>query len=94
MAMVTNAVDARYRGGFMSVNSALQQAASGLGSVLAGVFVTSGPGGRLLGYPSLGLLSVGFFVLTIICAARLRAIAPHVSRSIKLPAPVEEKIAA
>ena len=94
MAMVTNAVDARYRGGFMSVNSALQQAASGLGSVLAGMFVTSGPGGRLLGYPSLGLLSVGFFVVTVICAARLRAAAPHVSRSLKLPVVSEEKLAA
>jgi len=30
MAMVTNAVAARYRGGFMSVNAALQQAASGI----------------------------------------------------------------
>jgi MFS transporter, DHA1 family, inner membrane transport protein len=81
MAMVTNAVDARYRGGFMSVNSALQQAASGLGSVLAGVFVTTGPGGRLLGYPILGLVSVGFFGLTVFFAARLKSAAPHVSRS-------------
>lgn len=94
MAMVTNAVDARYRGGFMSVNSALQQAASGLSSVLAGAFVTTGPGGRLLGYPSLGVLSVGFFILTVICAARLRAVAPYVSRSIKPPAFSEEKLAA
>jgi predicted MFS family arabinose efflux permease len=82
MAMVTNAVDARYRGGFMSVNSALQQAASGLGSVLAGVFVTTGPGGHLLGYPVLGFVSVGFFILTIVFAARLRAAAPHVARSV------------
>jgi len=80
MAMVTNAVDARYRGGFMSVSAALQQAASGLSSVLAGAFVTTGPGGRLLGYSSLGMASVGFFGLTVFFAARLRAAAPHVSR--------------
>jgi DHA1 family inner membrane transport protein len=83
MAMVTNAVDARYRGGFMSVNSALQQAASGFGSVLAGVFVTTGPGGHLLGYPVLGVVSIGFFALTVIFAARLKAAAPHVSRSVQ-----------
>src|SRR5688572_16049736 len=28
MTMITNAVEARYRGGFMSVNAAVQQAAS------------------------------------------------------------------
>lgn len=90
MAMVTNAVEARYRGGFMSVNSALQQAASGLGNVLAGAFITTGPGGQLLGYPKLGLVSVGFFVLTVIFAIRLRAAAPHVSRTVPSePAPAE-----
>lgn len=82
MAMVTNAVDARYRGGFMSVSSALQQAASGLSNVLAGAFVTETAGGRLLGYPRLGLISVGFFALTVYLAARLRKAAPHVSRSL------------
>ncbi len=90
MAMVSNAVDARYRGGFMSVSSALQQAASGLSSLLAGVFVTSGPGGRLLGYPTLGLVSVGFFILAVILAARLKSAAPHVSRSARNPAPSSE----
>jgi predicted MFS family arabinose efflux permease len=81
MAMVTNAVSARYRGGFMSVNSALQQTASGLANVLAGVFVTTRPDGQLLGYPTLGFVSVGFFVLTVVLAARLRRAAPHVSRT-------------
>lgn len=80
MAMITNAVSARYRGGFMSVNSALQQAASGLASVLAGFVVTSAPDGRLIGYPKLGLVSLAFFLLTVVLAARLRAAAPHVSR--------------
>ena len=40
MAMITNAVSARYRGGFMSVNAALQQCASAGASALAGFFVT------------------------------------------------------
>ena len=89
MAMVANAVEARYRGGFMSVSSALQQAASGVASVLAGVFVTIGPGGHLVGYPTLGLVSIGFFVLTVIFAARLRAAAPHVARSLPHSSPAE-----
>jgi len=83
MAMVTNAVEARYRGGFMSVNSALQQAASGLGNILAGLFVTIGPAGHLLGYANLGYIAVGFFTLTWLFAYQLKVAAPHVS----LPAP-------
>ena len=79
MAMVTNAVEARYRGGFMSVNSSLQQAASGLANIIAGLFVSSDSAGRLVGYPTLGYVAIGFFVLTYLFAAELRAAAPHVS---------------
>jgi predicted MFS family arabinose efflux permease len=79
MAMVTNAVEARYRGRFMSVNSSLQQAASGLANVIAGIFVTSDAAGRLVGYPTLGYAAIGFFVLTYLLAAELRAAAPQVS---------------
>ncbi len=80
MTMVTNAVAARYRGGFMSVIAALQQAANGFANVFAGLFVTSGVGGHLAGLPLLGWFSVGFFILTVLCAAELRAAAPHVAR--------------
>ena len=81
MAMVTNAVQARYRGGFMSVNSALQQAASGIASLLAGLYITARADGRLLGYAGLGWVSVGFFSLTVLLAARLRTAAPEVARA-------------
>jgi len=86
MAMVTNAVEARYRGGFMSVNSALQQAASGLANLVAGLFVTADAAGHLVGYPLLGYVAVAFFILTVLCAAELRAVAPHVSAPAKNPA--------
>ncbi len=80
MTMVTNAVDARYRGGFMSVNAALQQAASAGASVLAGgVFITRLPSGELAGMPALGYVSITFFALTVLLAAELRAAAPHVA---------------
>ena len=79
MTMVTNAVEARYRGGFMSVNAALQQAASAGATALSGEFVTLTPDGRLAGMPTLGYVAAGFFVLTVLLAAELRAAAPHVS---------------
>lgn len=83
MTMVTNAVDARYRGGFMSVNAALQQGASGLGNLIAGLFITEEDSGRLAGFPQLGYVSVGFFLLTVLLAFELRSAAPHVA----VPAP-------
>jgi predicted MFS family arabinose efflux permease len=95
MTMVTNAVDARYRGGFMSVNAALQQAASAGANVLAGVFITRTPGGQLLGLPLLGYTAVGFFLLTVLLAAQLRAAAPHVASPAPKPVvgPVTEAAA-
>lgn len=81
MAMLTNAVDARYRGGFMSVNAAVQQAAGGLANVVAGLLVTRGPGGQLMGYSRVGLLSVACLALTVLLAARVRAVAPHAARA-------------
>jgi predicted MFS family arabinose efflux permease len=93
MTMVTNAVGPRYRGGFMSVNAALQQAASAGASVLAGWFVTRTPTGHLDGLPMLGYASIAFFILTVLLAAELRAIAPHVAapapRPSVTPAPAE-----
>ena len=82
MAMLTNAVDARYRGGFMSVNAAVQQAAGGLANVVAGLLVTRGPGGHLVGYSRVGLLSIACLGLTVFLAARVRAVAPHAARAV------------
>jgi predicted MFS family arabinose efflux permease len=79
MTMITNSVEARYRGGFMSVNAALQQAMSAGANVLAGLFVTRLPNGHLVGLPMLGYASIAFFALTVLLAAGLRSVAPHVS---------------
>jgi hypothetical protein len=51
-------------------------------------FITTGAGGRLVGFPALGIASVGFFGLTLFCAARLKAAAPHVARAAKTSAPL------
>ncbi len=80
MAMITNAIGNRYRGGFMSVNSAVQQAASGLANLTAGLIVSTQSDGRIVGYPIIGVVAVGCFGLTFFLAARLRAAAPHASK--------------
>lgn len=90
MAMITNAVEGRFRGGFMSVNSAVQQAASGIANLVAGLLVTSDAAGHLLGYPYAGAAAIVAFLLTLYLAARLRAAAPHAARTpgplVSLPA--------
>jgi len=81
MTMITNAVESRYRGGFMSVNSSVQQASSGLANLASGLLVTTDATGRLVGYPRVGVVAVFFFGLTFWLAARLRAAAPEAEKS-------------
>ena len=80
MAMLTNAIESRYRGGFMSVNSAVQQAAGGLANLVAGWIVYEGAGGHLFRYSWVGGLSAVCMGITVLLAARLRRAAPHASR--------------
>lgn len=96
MTMVTNAVEARYRGGFMSLNSALQQGSSALANFIAGMFVTEQVSGRLAGLPKAGYASIGFLVVAVLLAAELRRAAPHVSTpaSARPAPPVEPAVEA
>ena len=80
MTMITNAVEARYRGGFMSINSALQLAANAAASMLAGWFITRDSHAHFLGLPMLSYLATGFLILMVYCARRLCAAAPHVAQ--------------
>ena len=81
MALVANAIEPRYRGGFMSVNASIQQGAMGLANFTAGQMVaTDTATGRLVGFPRTGVVAAGAFALTLFLAARLRAIAPHAAR--------------
>ncbi len=80
MAMITNSVEARYRGGFMSVNSAVQQASSGIANLISGLLVTRVASGRLIGYDRVSYLAMGAFALTLVLAWWLRAAAPHAAK--------------
>ena len=75
--LVANSVAPRFRGGFMSVNSAVQQGASAAANLLGGALITRDSAGHLVGYGRVGWLSVGAFFLTLVLAHRLRAAAPH-----------------
>ena len=57
-AMVSNVVDPAFRGSFQNFNSSLQQAGTGLASLLAGFIVVENGGGKIGNYAGLGIISV------------------------------------
>ncbi len=79
-AMISEVVDPERRGGFMSLNSALQQLFTGSASLISGLIVTQNPtthvvtGYDLTGYLSLVILAIAFF-----WAYRLNRAMPAVS---------------
>ena len=89
MALITNSVEAKYRGGFMSINSSVQNTFGGIANVVGGLLVTMGADGRLHGFATAGWVSTGAFVVTIMVAAWLRDVAPHASSN-NAPIPVVE----
>lgn len=73
MAMMTASVEARYRGGFMSLNSSVQQFASGVAAFASGQILGQLPGGRITHFPVVGGISV---CLALACLALARFLKP------------------
>jgi predicted MFS family arabinose efflux permease len=71
MALMTGAVDARRRGSFMSLNASVQQLSAGAASLVAGWMIGGGTGGRLVGYPRVGVLAAGSVVVALFLVGRL-----------------------
>jgi predicted MFS family arabinose efflux permease len=69
MAMMTATVEPRYRGGFMSVNSSVQQFSCGLAAWISGGIIGQGRNQEITHYSIAGLVSLGC-VLTCIWLAR------------------------
>ena len=69
MAMMTAAVESRYRGGFMSVNSSVQQFSCGLAAWISGGVIGQSPNQEITHYPVAGCVSLAC-VLTCIWLAR------------------------
>jgi predicted MFS family arabinose efflux permease len=74
MALLTASAAPQHRGSFMSLNSAVQQLAMGLAAMVAGAVVREGPGGRLTGYPTAGLLAAAATVAGMMLIGRLRPV--------------------
>ncbi len=75
MALVISSVEPRLRGGFMSINSAIQQFGMGAASLLAGSIIGHGVGGTLTHYWLVGFIAVGATLLAIALAWRVKPVA-------------------
>ncbi|HEX4984802.1 MAG TPA: MFS transporter [Burkholderiales bacterium] len=75
MALVISSVPPRLRGGFMSVNAAIQQLGLGLASMLAGFIIGHADDGTLTRYWLAGLVAVAATLTAIALAWRVKAVA-------------------
>jgi predicted MFS family arabinose efflux permease len=72
MAMVTSSVVPQQRGGFMSVNAAVQNYAAGLATYAGGLIIGQAANKSLTNYGLAGGLAVAAAVLSVFLAGRLR----------------------
>ena len=64
-ALVSNVPDLQSRGSFQNFNSSMQQAGTGLASLLAGFVVVEQQGGKIGNYASLGIISIVALLISL-----------------------------
>lgn len=74
LAMITGSIAPRYRGSFMSLNSALQQVTMGAASFIAGLILVKMPDQSLAHFDIVGYLAVLSTLLCMFFARRLRSV--------------------
>ncbi len=72
-ALITTVPEPRHRGAFLSVNSAVQSICNGCGAWLGGLLLSSGGGGRILGYGENGLFAVALVAVAMWWIGRVAA---------------------
>jgi len=65
MSLLSNVVEPRKRGAYLSLNASVQSIAQGGAALLAAELVTNGPNGELLGYGTAGWLAAVFSFATL-----------------------------
>ena len=73
MALMTGSIEARHRGGFMSLNSSVQQFASGLAAYVSGRILGQAANGEMTRFPVIGLVSVVCAMVCVYLARFLQA---------------------
>jgi predicted MFS family arabinose efflux permease len=65
MALMTASIEARHRGGFMSLNSSVQQLAAGAAAWVSGYILGQSADGRITHFSAIGYISVTCAMLCI-----------------------------
>lgn len=73
--LVTSVVKPENRGSFMSIRGSINEAGLAISSFMAGLIITENPDGSLGNYHLVGYLTIGFSILAIFLARKLKAIA-------------------
>ncbi len=73
-ALLTSCSTPAMRGGFLSLNSAVQSAAMGLASLIGGALIGQSEDGRLPGYPVVGIVAASSALLSLVLAGFLRKV--------------------
>jgi predicted MFS family arabinose efflux permease len=73
-ALVTGSVEPRLRGSFMSFNASIQQLASGIASLTAGLIIGQAPDGMLTHFGVVGWISVGCTLGCLWLVRRIRVV--------------------
>ncbi|MDQ3048736.1 MAG: MFS transporter [Bacteroidota bacterium] len=73
-AMITSVVLPKQRGGFMSINSSLQQIATGFAALFAGLIIHKSGNGELQNYDYVGYIGIALTIACIFLARRVKAI--------------------
>lgn len=73
LAMITSSVESASRGRYLSLTSCVQQIASGVASLLAGIFLTLKPDGTMANYEAAGVFSATCAALAIAVSRKLKA---------------------
>lgn len=78
-AMVTSTVKPQSRGGFMSINSSIQQFASGFASFISGAIITKSAAGELLNYQYVGYIAIACSLTCIFLARKIKVVDTTIS---------------
>jgi predicted MFS family arabinose efflux permease len=72
MALMTSSIEARVRGGFMSLSSSVQQFAAGIAALASGRILDQTAGGKIIHFPAIGAISVACALVCIYLSRYLR----------------------
>ena len=86
MAMITSCVEPEHRGGFMSINSAVAQFSAALAATMAGWIIHDGANHQLVGFGKVAWIYLGWAILGIWLASRIRPAPAPEARTVEAPA--------